>query len=339
MVGRSLPRITDDILMGQSLKYFLLTVDESPDALWPVGFLGKLYHRRDEVGVLICYFYAPLAPVYQQPSLPAPMAAKKEELLRARMESAQAVFHKSRMALMETGFLAENIQEHMQERSVSQVQHSCSLAVIKRVDGVLVQKSISGKLEGLLRGDPFPAHLQHCVASPIWFLEGRNISTERAAICMYHEQASLRAVRHAASMLADSETRIDLVHCDPQLHWAVTGGVDREVGELHSWEETPNGQALAPYLQQARQVLSQAGIAAHRIRFVILPVIGNVANSILGYCRQHDIGIAILGHSKSLGPWGFFQNSVTKEILRDFKNMSVWVVQQGIRSTDEDSCC
>lgn len=339
MLGRLLPTLTDDTLMGQPVRYFLLTVDESPDSLRPISFLGKLYHRLDDVGVLVCYFYAPLAPVYQQQPLPPAMAAKKEELLRARLENGRAVLDKSRRALMETGLLAENIQEHMQERSVSQVQHSCSLAGIKKMDGVLVQKSITGKLEGLLRGDPLPAHLQYCLASPVWFLEGSNISTQHAVICMHHEQASLQAVRHAAAMLADSDTRIDLLHCDPQFHWAVTGGVDREIGELRSWEGTPHGQVLAPYLHQAQQVLLQAGIAADRIRIVILPVTGDVANSILGYCRQHDVGIAVLGHSKPLGTWGFFQNSVTKEVLAEFKNMSIWVVQQGIRSTDEDSCC
>jgi len=317
----------------------LLTIDESPESLRPIGFLVKLFPQLDNVGVLICYFYAPLAPVYQEQPLASAMAAKKEELLRARHENAQAILCKARQALTEVGFAAENIQEHMQERSVSQAQHSCSLGGIKRVDGVLVQKTISGKLEGLLRGASFPVHLEHCLASPVWFLEGTKINSGRAVVCMHHEQASLRAARYAASMLAASATHIDLLHCDPQLNWAVACGVDRNVSELRSWEETPNGQLLTPYLQQAEHILMQEGIVADRIRIVILPVRGDVASSILGHCRQDDVGIAVLGHSKPLGAWSFFENSVTKKILAEFRNMAIWVVQQGTRSTHEDSCC
>ncbi len=320
-------------------KYFLLTVDESEESLRPISFLAGLYPQPEQLHVLICHFYAPLPPVYQEQSLAPAMAVKKDELVRVRQEKAAGAMRQAREKLMKMGVVAENIHEYMQERSVSLAQHSCSLAGIKRVDAVVVQKATGGKLADVLKSDPIPAHLAHCLSSPIWFLEGHNIDTGRGVICMYSEQASLRAVRHAASMLAASDTRVDLFHCDPKLKSTVACGIEDMPTALSSWERTPDGQKMSSYLQEAQQILLQGGISADRIRIVIHPVSGDVPSTILNYCRQNQIGIAVLGHSKAHGIWSFFQNSVTKTILAAFRNMTIWVVQQRAGDTDEDPSC
>ncbi len=315
--------------MEQKVRHFLLTVDESSDCLRPIRFLAALYHQLKHIYVLLCHFYAPPAPIYRQQDLSPSMAAQKEELIRARQENARAILDKVRHALVDLGVAAENIQMHTQERSVSVAQHACSLAGIRRVDCVLVPKTISGKLDGLLRGDPIPAHLQHCLVRPVWFLDGSHIDTNQAAICMVHDEASVRAARHAGSMLAGCSTRIDLVHCDPHIDWSITSEITEPSAQLLAWEKTPGGQALVPYLRQAQQILVQEGISEIRVRIVVLPSRGDVARSVIEYCRQNHVGIVVLGHSAPEGIWSFFQNSVTKSILAEFKNMAVWVVQRG----------
>jgi len=239
---------------------------------------------------------------------------------------------------MDLGLAAENIQLHTQERSASVAQHSCSLASVMRVDGVLVAKTISGKLDGFLRGDPIPAHLGHCLAKPVWFLDGSHIDTNQAAICVVQQEASLRAARHAGSMLAGCGTRINLVYCDAHMDWSIISEVAEPSAQLLAWEKTPGGQLLVPYLLEVRQILAKEGIPETAVRIVVLPSEGDVARSILKYCRQHHVGIVVLGHAKPEGIWSFLQNSVTKTILSEFKNMAVWVVQRGTGSTHEDSC-
>jgi nucleotide-binding universal stress UspA family protein len=212
------------------------------------------------------------------------------------------------------------------------------LASVKRVDGVLVPKTISGKLDELLRGDPIPAHLRHCLARPVWFLEGTHIDANQAVIGMVNQEASLRAVRHAGSMLAGCDARIDLVHCDPHMDWSIISEIAEPSAQLLAWENTPEGQMLVPYLQEARRILVKEGISEKGMRIVVLPSAGDVARSILKYCRQHHVGIVVLGHAKPEGIWSFVQNSVTKTVLSEFKNMAVWVVQRGTGSTHENSC-
>jgi len=318
--------------MERQYRHFLLTVDESPDCLRPMRFLATLYPELRNVHVLLCHFYAPLAPIYRQPGLSPSMVAQKEALVSARQEHARAILDKARHALIGLGVTAENIQLHTQERSVSEAQYSCSLASVKRVDGVLVPKTLGGKLDGFLRGDPIPAHLRHCLAKPVWFLEGAHIDTNQAVIGMVDQEASLRAARHAGSMLAGCGTRIDLVHCDAHMDWSIISEVTEPSPQLLAWEKTPGGQLILPYLQEVLQILAKEGIPETLVRIVVLPAEGDVARSILKYCQHHHVGIVVLGHAKPEGIWSFVQNSVTKVILSEFKNMAVWVVQRGTGS-------
>jgi nucleotide-binding universal stress UspA family protein len=312
--------------MDLQTKCLLLPIDESAECLRPITFLTRLYPQREHLRLILCHFHAPLAPVYRQRDLPPALAARKAELLKAQKDATQAVLAGAREALMAAGFPPEQIQDHAQERSVSAAQHACSLAGIKKVNGVLVQKLISGKLEGLLRGDPAPGLLSHCLASPIWFLEGQ-IDPSRAAICLQAEQASLRAVNHAADMLAASATRIELLHCDKSRQTPLHLALWQPGPEFRTWELTPGGKAIRPFLEKAREILLAAGIAAERVSLTLLPGRQAVADEILAHCYRHNIGIVALGHSKPSGTWSFFEDSVTRTVLAEFKNLAVWVVQ------------
>ncbi|HAA01791.1 MAG TPA: hypothetical protein DCE18_00295 [Syntrophobacteraceae bacterium] len=325
--------------MPQLVRRFLLTVDGSPECLFPLRFLAMLYHDLKQVHILLCCFYSPLAPVYQERDLSSSMVEQREERIEARQDVVQGILDKARQAVIDAGMDAENIRLHTQERSVSVAQHACSLAGISRVDCVLVQKTTMGNLHGFLGGNPIPTHLRHCLAKPVWFLEGGHIDTSRAAIGMYQEDASLRAVSHAASMLAGCNTLIDLIHCDPHIDWSISSAIAEPSAPLLAWEKSPHGSALVPYLRQARQILAERGIPEKDVRVVVLPSRGDVARSIREYCHQAHVGIMVLGHSKPDGIWGFMKNSVTRAILAESRNLAVWVVQRGTGYTHEDSCC
>ena len=64
-----------------------------------------------------------------------------------------------------------------------------------------------------------------------------------------------------------------------------------------------------------------------RVQITILPSHGKVSSEILDYCREEGIGIVVVGHSPPTGIKGYFQGSVTKKILADVRNMTVWVTQ------------
>lgn len=310
-------------------KCLLLPIDGTEEALLPIYFVGRLFPRLDKIDLILSYFVPPLPPVYDQRPISAQMLSKKKQLLDARDKSARAALDQARRVLLLNGFAEENIQEHTQEKAMSAAHHACQLADIKKVDAVLVQKRVSSPLEGLLKDDPSSALLQHCLVSPVWFMEGE-IDPSRALICLQDEEPSLRAVDHAAFMLADTDTALEVVHVTQAIERALTSPGLHPATELQQWLMTAVGKDIKPFIEEACQILQNSGIDASRCQVTVLPGKqkgGKVAAEILGYAKKRSAGIVVLGHSNPEGVWNFFKTSVTKKLLGEFENMSIWVNQ------------
>ena len=88
---------------------------------------------------------------------------------------------------------------------------------------------------------------------------------------------------------------------------------------------TPEGRQVKPFLTEAHALLQREGIDDESIQITILPSQGKVASEILSYCRETSIGHPRARPFSPSGIKGFFKGSVTKKILADLKNMTVWI--------------
>ncbi len=307
-------------------KCLLLPIDGSDKSLNPIGFIHRLYPDLGEVSMILCYFMPPLPPIYAEEGGPPSLIEKKKRFLATRERNSQTVFERARRALGRAGFPEHLIQDFSQERQMNVAYQACLLADVKKVDAVLVQKTVSSGLEGFLKGDPTTALLRHCIVSPIWFVDGE-INPARAAICILNEDVSLRIADHAAFMLEDTATQIVILHVAKSISETVTVPADSFETELGWWMKTESGRVIRPFLVKACDIVREAGIDRKRIQVTLVPGRGNPAHEILSYCREQKIGIVALGHSEPGGVWSFLKNSVTKRILLDFKDMAVWVNQ------------
>ena len=310
-------------------KCLLLPIDGTEEAMLPIYFVARLFPRLDLIDLLLCYFVPPLPPIYDQHPISPQMLKKKKELLHEREQNAQNALNQAKRVLVLNGFSEERIQEHTQEKAMSVAHHACQLADIKKVDAVLVQKRISSPLEGLLKDDPSNALLHYCIVSPVWFMEGE-IDPSRALICIQDEEPSLRAVDHAAFMLAGTETALELVHVTPSASHILTSPGTAPSADLQQWFKTEAGKQIEPFITEACKTLQSEGIDESKCRITILPGKqkgGKVAAEVLSYAKKNSIGIVVLGHSNPEGVWSFLKTSVTRKILGEFENMSVWVNQ------------
>lgn len=312
--------------MESIIKCLLLPLDGSEESLRPVEFLRRLYPRRDRISIILCYFLSRLAPVYRERPDSEATARRKLKFLQSREEEKRTVMAQARKVLARSGFLDDLIWEHSEEKQVSAAHQTCRLAEMKRVDAVVVQKRTSSSLEGFLKGDGTPSMLRHCLVSPVWIVDGVE-DPSRAAVCVMNEESSLRAADHAGFMLAETGAQIDVLHVTKAVATPVVSSAGDHSVELLQWLMTYEGREMEGYLLKACDLLRAAGVDNSAIRIVLIPSGGDAARDILSYCRQENVGIIVLGHTESTGIWSFFQSSVTKRILADFRNMAVWINQ------------
>jgi len=312
--------------MAPLSKCVLLPLDGTEEALRPVEFLGRLYPDRSQINLIVSYSPPPLPPAYQGKLTTPELIKTRQQLMESRTEKTRSVFEQAKKVLTRAGFLSHTIEEHVQERQAGNARDACLLADRKKVDAVLVQKRFIGTLEGFLTNDPSQGLLDHCLGSPVWLTEG-TIVVSRAAVCITSESASLRAADHAAFMLSGTGVAVTLLHAARTIPSRTTAPVSFITAELESWLMTPEGRVLKPFLARSHEIMQQEGMDNEQVQITILPSHGKTASEILAYCREAGIGIVILGHSPPSGIKGFFQGSVTKKIIADLKNMSVWVNQ------------
>jgi nucleotide-binding universal stress UspA family protein len=312
--------------MSPLTKCLLLPIDGTEEALRPVEFLASLYPDRSQVGLILSYFAPPLPPAYQEKSTSPEFVRKKQELLRSREHTIRSALEQAKSVLTRAGFLSHTIEEHIQEKRGSSAKAACLLADRKKVDAVLVQKRVSSALEGFLRDDSTHSLLDHCMTSPIWLTDGA-VDTSHAAVCITNESAALRAVDHAAFMLSGTSVGITLLHAARTIAHPASSSASYITADLEKWLMNPEGRRMKPFFMESHGILNSEGIGDERINITVLPSHGKVASEILSHCREQGIGIVVLGHSRPTGIKDFLKGSVTKKVLTELKNMTVWVNQ------------
>jgi hypothetical protein len=90
------------------------------------------------------------------------------------------------------------------------------------LEAIVVHKRVTGSLDGFIKADPLSAHFEHCLASPVWFPEGK-IDPKNVAVCIVNEDASLRIADHAGHMLAGvAGARITLLHAEKKPSYPIS---------------------------------------------------------------------------------------------------------------------
>ncbi len=308
-------------------KCFILPIDDSEESLRPIGFLSRLYPKREEFRAIVSYFLPPLPPVYLEASSSRSMMEGRRNHMRARAEKAGKSLERARKMLLDAGFARENIQEYTQEREGGAAIHTCRLADLNSVDAVVVQKRTGSTIEEFIKGDSPSALVRHCRLSPVWFTDGTAVGIDRAAICIADQEASLRAVDHAAFMLEETDARITLLHASPSASVPISSPAFQWTPELEKWLEAGPGETIRPFIEESRRILESCGIDRDRAEISIIPGGRKIADEILSYCVRREIGIAVLGHSEPEGFWSFLGKSIAGRLLTDFRNMSVWINQ------------
>lgn len=307
-------------------KCLLLPVDGSEDSLRPIDFLSRLFPAKDQISVIVCYLSPPIPPLYREKPDSRDLMRRRQEVLRLRELETRKALDAAREKLLKSGFPAQALLEHVLERQSNTAKDACFIADVKKVDAVVLQKRITSSLKDLFKDDLTESVLDHCLLCPVWLMEG-NARADHAVICIDREDASLRATDHAAFMLAGTPARITVLHVGRQVSSAITSPITHTNTDMDRWLATPEGLELKPFLTQVATILKKEGIRDEQVQVSVIPGQSKTAAQILSFCRSQDAGIVVIGHSRPTGIWDFLKGSVTRKIISELKDMTLWVNQ------------
>ena len=168
--------------------------------------------------------------------------------------------------------------------------------------------------------------LEHCRVCPVWIVEGE-VKSRDVLVCLDGSHYALGAVDHVGFMLSGTDCHVTLFHTMRHLRRFIPLEVIEEAPELEELWKHKAGQLIGPHMQQAKEMLLEAGLTERQITTKVVDGTRSAAKDILDEARRNGCGTVVLGRHGTSMLKEFFMGSVVRKVLDNCHGLAVWVVQ------------
>jgi nucleotide-binding universal stress UspA family protein len=305
-------------------KMIVVGVDGSEDALQALEYLGLLYGARPSLKVVLLH----VVPTLPQILVAAADRPSKLRLLNVEKKStqmAERLLTEAKGVLLKKGFKDHHVLLMHLKKKIDTARDIYNLAADKRADSVLIGAKGRSRLEAFFSGEVANKMLAYCRVCPLWIVEG-GVKSKRVLIAVDSSENALRAVDHAAYMLAGSDCQVTLFHSKRHLRRFLPQEIIEAAPELEELWKNKAGEQIAPQMKKAKEMLLKAGLPESQLQTRVVDGTRDAASDILKEARSGDYGTIVLGRRGRSGVKEFFLGSVTSKVLQGGSGMAVWLV-------------
>ncbi len=191
-------------------------------------------------------------------------------------------------------------------------------------DAIVVGDRGKSKLAEAFTGSIANNVLEHTNTTPVWAVGG-DVKTQRVMLAVDGSESSLKAVDHAAFMLAgNTEVKIDLIHVAPKLrdYCAIEFNENGEI--IEDFITTGDKKCVDSFYTHAKKKFIDVGLSESQIEIMEVESKVNIGKTIVENAKKEDCGTLIVGRRGAND--SFFMGSVSRYILTNAKDCAVWLV-------------
>jgi nucleotide-binding universal stress UspA family protein len=294
-------------------KLLIVAVDGSEDALRSVDYLSLIYGDKQSVEVQLLYIL---------PSLPPILVADQNRQSKLRLldiesknvQMAERILAETKDILLRKGFKESQVKGAYHKKQIGIARDICNFAGDKAADVLIITRRGRSRLEAFLLGE---------ISSKI--LEGV-VQSKQVLVAVDSSENSLRAVKHAGFMLADTDCQVTLFHTKRHLRRFVPQEVIVAAPELEElWREKATEQ-IGPQMQKAKGMLLEAGLGEGQITTKLVDGSRSAAADILKEARSNGFGTIVLGRKGRSSVKEYLMGSTTSKVFQDSNGLAIWVV-------------
>ena len=312
--------------MSELTKMIVLPVDGSDNAHRSLEYIDLLYGKDHNLEVTLKHILPSLPPILADDrTMSRETATKLKALENKSIRMAEKILHQAKSFLLQKGFDGDRLQTVYRRKTESIPQDICNWVEDKRADAVLISTRGRSKLEAFFMGEVSSKLLEYCRVCPVWIVEGK-VTSNRVLIAVDSSDNALRAVDHAAFMLAGTDNPVTLFHTKRHLRRFVPQEVLDEAPELEELWKTKAGQEIEPFMNKAKEALLKAGLNESQLTTKVVDGSRSPASDILDEARNNGYGTIVMGRRGISGVKEFFMGSVSSKILQNCAGMAVWIV-------------
>ena len=313
--------------MEELTKKIVIPLDGSKNALKSLDYVLQMFGHEHDLNLSLIYIMPSFPPILIDDKTIdketyAHMASGDKKLVN----KAERLLREAKNALIEKGFSEKRIEAIFRKKEKGIAQDVCHWADRKMVDAVLITRRGQSDLETFFMGRVSESLVEHCTECPVWIVGGA-VDSKKVLVCLDSSDNALRAVDHAGFMLAGTDCHITVLHTMRHLTRYVPMEVLEDAPDLQRLYKEKAGKRIAPYMEEAREMLFEAGLTEEQVTTRVVDGSRSPADDILKEARSKGYGTIVLGRRGLSGVKAFVFGSVTKKILHHSAGLSIWIVQ------------
>ena len=307
-------------------KSVVVPLDGSESALKTLKYLTLIFGSQHNLDVNLFHAVQGIPPILAEESKKNPETARQvRELENRNKRLAKKILTAGKKALLDFGFDEDRIQTVEFHKQIGVARDICGWSENIDMDAIVLCTRGRSRIEAFFMGETANKVLEFSRICPIWMVK-EDVRLTPVLIAMDASENALRAVDHAAFMLAGTDCEITLFYSKRNLFRFFSSEEFGSLSELDATWQTVAGREIAPTMQKAEQMLIKAGIEETKISVRIVDGSHNAASDILNAANRFGCGTIVMGQRGVAGVKEYSMGSVCRKVLQNSKAVALWLV-------------
>ena len=307
-------------------KKIVVPVDGSENALKSLDYINLLFGPQHNIKTTLFYVMPRLPPILVEE---IKKSHEKDISLHAiedrNTAMAQRLLKAGKDRLLGMGFTQDTVEAVFRKIEVGIARDIVHWSEKKKADALIITTRGRSRLETFFMGETAAKVLEYCRICPVWMLKG-TIEHKQVVIVIDNSKNAMRAVEHAAFMLAGTDTNITIFHSKRDVRRFVPYAVLNEFPEVQKYWRRKAGEVMVPYMQKAKNKLLAAGFDKDRIGVKTVDGSRQPAADILTEAEDRRAGTIFMGLRGYSEVTAYKMGSVSRKVLNQARDMAVSIV-------------
>lgn len=308
-------------------KSIVVPLDGSENALKTLKYLKLIFGSQHDLDITLFHAIQGIPPILVEESKSNPDTARQvRELENRNKQLAKKILTTGKKTLLDFGFDENRIQTVEFQKQIGIARDICGWSENKEMDAIVLATRGRSRIEAFFMGETANKVLEFSRICPVWIVK-ENVRLTPVLIALDTSENAIRAVDHAAFMLAGTDCEITLFYSKRNLFrfFSISEGF-ASLPELEETWQAAAGQEIVPTMQKAKQMLIKAGIEKTKISVRIVDGSHNAASDILVAANRFGCGTIVMGRRGVTGVKEYSMGSVCRKVLQNSKDMALWLI-------------
>jgi nucleotide-binding universal stress UspA family protein len=307
-------------------KKIVVPVDGSENALKSLDYINLLFGPQQNIKTTLFYVMPRL------PSILVEEIKKSNEkdislhdIEDRNAAMAQSLLKAAKDRLLGMGFTQDTVEAVFRKIEVGIARDIVHWSEKKKADAVIITTRGRSRLETFFMGETAAKVLEYSRICPVWMLKG-TIKHKHVLIAIDNSKNAMRAVDHAAFMLAGTDANISIFHSKRDVRRFVPYAVLNEFPEVQKYWQRKAGEVMVPFMQKAKDKLLAAGFDKGRVEVKTVDGSRQPAADILTEAEDRRAGTIFMGLRGYSEVTAYKMGSVSRKVLNQAHDMAVSIV-------------